>query len=149
MNLRPDPAHYAERFFLEVWPLKLFLGFLAWLYGPWQEAYGVLIALVVLDTITGVWASKREGHTIRSAILRTKSLTKVGFYAVALMVASLAGRIAGLDGLLDLALTFAIISEALSVVENLIRIYPEHPLGRYLRRLLEVRAGQKKDPSAE
>lgn len=145
MDGRPDLAHYAERFLLEAWPLKLLLGLLAWLYGPWQEAYGVLIALVVLDTITGVWASRREGRTIRSAILRAKSLTKVGFYAAALMMASLAGRITDLDGLLDLALTFAIVSEALSVAENLIRIYPEHPLGRYLKELLEARAGEKQD----
>ena len=148
MELRPDLAHYAERFFLEVWPLKLLIGLLAWLYGPWQEAYGVLIALVVLDTITGVWAAKREGHTIRSAVLRTKSLTKVAFYATALMMASLAGRVTGLNGLLDLALTFAVVSEALSVAENLIRVYPEHPLGRYLRSLLEARAGRTKDPPA-
>jgi phage-related holin len=149
MDVRPDLAHYAERFLLEAWPLKLLLGLLAWLYGPWQEAYGVLIALVVLDTITGIWAAKREGHTIRSAVLRTKSLTKVGFYAAALMMASLAGRITGLDSLLDLALTFAIVSEALSVAENLIRIYPEHPLGRYLQELLEARTGRKKDPPAD
>ncbi len=146
MDVRPDLAHYAERFLLEAWPLKLLLGLLAWLYGPWQEAYGVLIALVVLDTITGVWASRREGRTIRSAILRAKSLTKVGFYAAALMMASLAGRITGLNGLLDLALAFAIISEALSVAENLIRAYPEHPLGRYLKGLLEARTGKKEDP---
>jgi phage-related holin len=146
MDVRPDLAHYAERFLLEAWPLKLLLGLLAWLYGPWQEAYGVLVALVVLDTITGVWAAKREGRTIRSAVLRSKGLTKVSFYATALMMASLAGRVTSLNGLLDLALTFAIVSEALSVTENLIRIYPEHPLGRYLQGLLEARAGQKKDP---
>ena len=141
----PDLAHYAERFLLEAWPLKLLTGLLTWLYGPWQEAYGVLIVLVALDTITGVWAARREGRTIRSAILRAKSLTKVGFYAAALMMASLAGRVTGLDGLLDLALTFAIVSEALSVAENLIRIYPEHPLGRYLKELLEARAWEKQD----
>jgi phage-related holin len=149
MEPRPDLSHYAERFLLEAWPLKFFLGLLAWLYGPWQEAYGVLIALVVLDTITGVWAARREGRTIRSAVLRTRSLTKVGFYAAALMMASLAGRITGLDGLLDLALTFAIVSEALSVAENLIRVYPEHPLGRYLQGLLEARTGKKEDPPAD
>jgi phage-related holin len=148
MDVRPDLAHYAERFLLEAWPLKLLLGLLAWLYGPWQEAYGVLVALVVLDTITGVWASRREGRTIRSAVLRSKGLTKVGFYAAALMMASLAGRVTGLNGLLDLALSFAIVSEALSVAENLIRLYPEHPLGRYLQGLLEARAGQKEDPPA-
>jgi phage-related holin len=146
MDLRPDPVHYAERFFLEAWPLKLLLGLLAWLYGPWQEAYGALLGLVVLDTVTGVWASKREGRTIRSAILRSKGMTKIAFYAIAIMVASLTGRITGLNGLLDLTLTFAIVSEALSVVENLIRIYPEHPLGRYLQGLLETRTTQKKDP---
>ena len=149
MDVRPDLAHYAERFLLEAWPLKLLLGLLAWLYGPWQEAYGVLVALVALDTITGVWAAKREGRTIRSAILRSKGLTKIAFYATALMMASLAGRITGLGGLLDLTLTFAIVSEALSVAENLIRIYPEHPLGRYLRELLEARTGKKKDPPAD
>jgi phage-related holin len=148
MDVRPDLAHHAERFFLEAWPLKLLLGLLAWLYGPWQEAYGVLIALVVLDTITGIWAAKREGRTIRSAILRSKGLTKIGFYATTLMMASLAGRVTSLNGLLDLALTFAIVSEAFSVTENLIRVYPEHPLGRYLQGLLEARAGQKKDPPA-
>jgi len=149
VDARPDLAHYAERFLLEAWPLKVLLGLLAWLYGPWQEAYGVLIVLVVLDAITGVWASRREGRTIRSAILRTKSLTKVGFYAMTLMMASLAGRVTGLNGLLDLALTFVIVSEALSVAENLIRIFPEHPLGRYLRGLIEARSGQKKDPPAD
>jgi hypothetical protein len=72
----------------------------------------------------------------------------VGFYATALMMASLAGRVTGLNGLLDLALSFAIVSEALSVAENLIRVYPEHPLGRYLQGLLEARTGQKEDPPA-
>lgn len=145
MELRPDPLYYLERFLLEAWPLKLLAAFLGWAYGPWQDGYGVLLALVALDTLTGVWASRVEGRSIRSAILRVRTLTKLGFYAAALMTASLSDRALGGAGLLPAALAVAVVSEALSVVENLVRVYPDSPLGGVLRGLLEARAGGKHD----
>jgi len=141
---RPEVLHYVERF-LEAWPLKLAASILIWLYGPWQEGYGVLIALIGLDTATGVWASRREGRTIRSSILRVKALSKIGFYAAALLVASLTDRALQGTNLLGTALVFAIVSEALSTVENLARIFPDHPLTGALRGVLEARSGKPKD----
>ena len=120
---------------LESLPVKLAGGFLLWAFGPWQEAYGVLIALVALDTITGVWAAFKEGRSVRSSVMKTKSLGKLGLYFAALLLAALVDKALHL-GAVNLTLGLLIVTEALSVVENLRRISPGHPLWERLGRVL-------------
>lgn len=116
--------------------LKLLGGFLLWALGPWREGYGVLLALVVLDTLTGVWAARQEGRSIRSAVMKVRGLSKLFLYFTVLLLGGLVDRALGL-GVLAFALGFLVVTEALSVVENLGRIAPEHPLWGRLRGILE------------
>ncbi|MBW6395553.1 phage holin family protein [Thermus sp. SYSU G05001] len=130
-----DLSERFGRFFLDSWPVKLAGAFLLWAFGPWKEAYGVLVALVVLDTLTGIWASLREGRSVRSGIMKVKSLGKLFLYFAALLLAALVDKGLGL-GAVDLTLGLLIATEALSVLENLQRIAPAHPLWERLRGLI-------------
>lgn len=132
--------------FTSAWWVKALLGLLVFLFGAWQQAYGALVALIVLDFFTGVWASKRRGRPVTSKVMGLKTGQKVGLYGVVIAIANLADKgVPGPDFLLGVALAMLVVAEALSAVENLSRIYPDHPVLAWLRQALGSRLEQLQD----
>ncbi len=121
--------------------VKLLVGLVIWIYSPWREAYGILGALVALDFLTGVIAARYRGHHITSAIMATKTGAKLVVYGTALAAINLAERGIGMGALFTgVGLGMLIVTEALSILENLQRIYPDLPILQRLESLLRERA---------
>jgi len=119
MERLPDLA----RSLLEFWPLKALVAFAVWAFAPWRDEYGALLALILLDTATGIWASLKEGKRFRSALLKEGFLGKVFLYFSSLLLAALVDRVMKV-GALGFTLWFLTATEGLSVLENLQRIRP-------------------------
>jgi len=121
--------------------IKLIVGVLIWVYSPWREAYGILGALVALDFLTGVVAARHRGRHITSAIMATKTGAKLVVYGTALAAINLAERGVGLGALFtSVGLGMLIVTEALSILENLQLIYPDLPILQRLEAMLRDRA---------
>lgn len=128
--------------FVESWPAKLAIGFLTFVFGGWQEAYGALILLVLLDIASGMYASRRQGRSITSRRMREGLVTKFVTYPASIAAMNLAEVGMHTGGLfLTLLLGFLCLTEAISVLENLSRVYPDHPGLRFAMRLLGQQRG--------
>jgi phage-related holin len=116
-------AHLAE-----AWPAKLGLALLVTLFGPWRDAYGALLIMLILDFITGVGAALKE-HTASSAIARQKTVAKIVGYTVVLAATYQLERAVdgspyqlGADFTLSAVLIYLIGTELLSLIENTERL---------------------------
>lgn len=119
--------------------LKLITGLLIFLFDGPKIAYQALAALIVLDLITGVWASKVQNIPILSRRMGYGSAKKVAVYAMALITANLSERALGLadqDLFLSVMLGILVLTEALSNIENLLKIYPESRALNQIKKLL-------------
>ncbi len=112
---------------------KLAILFIAY-FTPIAEMVHVMLIFLAVDTISGVWASIKEGHRVESAKLR-KTVLKFLWYTVAVITAwmmehtfklawtSLAGITAG----------FICFVELKSIFENITRITNEPVFERILK----------------
>lgn len=136
--LLPDLVRRLQSWLSEAPLFKAVVGALFWVLGPLGDAHYALIGLVVLDTLTGVWAALREGR-LRSAVMKVKGLSKLFLYFGALLLAGLVDRALSL-GATSLTLGLLVATEALSVVENLRRINPKLSLWERLEGVLRKRS---------
>lgn len=92
----------------------------------------ILVALVFngLDLITGIIGALRDGEQIKSSKLRDGLFKKVGFifcYALGIMINYAENFLTlpfGVD-LVPLICTYAIITEVVSIIENISKINPD------------------------
>lgn len=130
----------------QAWGAKVLLAVLVFLFGTWREAYAALAVLMLLDFITGVLAAKHQNKPVTSKTMGLKTGQKVWLYSVVLISANLADKgIPGPDFLLGLALAMLVVTEALSVVENMSRTFPDQPVLMRLRSALGSRLEDLKD----
>ncbi|GEM48665.1 phage holin family protein [Deinococcus cellulosilyticus] len=113
----------------EGWTWKTVLsGILLAVFGPITPIHVSFLILLILDLITGIAASRKEG-TYSSHTGKVKSITKLSGYAVALILAyQLEVSIkatpfqAGADYTVGIFLLYLVFTEAKSIVENLRRL---------------------------
>lgn len=91
-----------------------------------RELFIWAMSFIMLDTITGVWASYKTGIPIESMRF-SRLIEKTKAYLVLVIVAAGAGRLADMtnnsgDLVVSFGLGFVIATEGLSILENLNRI---------------------------
>lgn len=88
----------------------------------YNDALIAIVMLVILDTITGVWASKYEGHTLTSQRFFSGWVKKVFIFCIAISSAyyldtTIPGSYAQYT-----VIGFIAVNEFMSIVENLGRL---------------------------
>lgn len=91
-----------------------------------RELFIWAMSFIVLDTVTGVWASYKTGIPIESMRF-ARLIEKTKAYLVLVIVAAGAGRLADMsnnsgDLVVSFGLGFVMATEGLSILENLNRI---------------------------
>lgn len=91
-----------------------------------RELFCWSFGFVVLDTITGVFASVKTGRAIESARFR-RMIAKIGGYLVLVFLGAAVARFIALPGNLDdfsvsAVLSMIMATEGLSIIENLHRL---------------------------
>jgi len=91
-------------------------------FGGWSAVLGVLVALVVIDQVTGIVASIKDGTGLSSRVGFIGISKKVFIFVVIAMCHWFDGLL-NLNGILmDAAIYFYIANETISIIENLGRI---------------------------
>lgn len=93
------------------------MGAIAGLFGDWTNAYTVLIALMVLDYITGVGAAIKE-HSVSSSYGFFGIFKKLMMGAMVLLAILLDRAIGNATVFRDAVVTFYIVNESISIIEN-------------------------------
>lgn len=106
---------------LDWWPLKIVLSALLMLFTIEVELVIVLSFLVVLDWITGIWASKRRQVPISSIGLRQTSAKVVEYIIILIVATMLSNAFPLLVWLRPWAFLFICLTEAKSILENIAR----------------------------
>ncbi|WP_239613962.1 phage holin family protein [Cohnella mopanensis] len=92
--------------------------FLTFAFGGWSEAMTFLLVLFVVDIVSGVNASIREGRGLSSAVASIGAAKK-GLMLLVIIIAHRADILLGLDSVIAAGATFFYIAnELLSVIEN-------------------------------
>jgi len=96
--------------------IMVILAFLA----PIKVMAAVILALVLIDVITGTYAAYKRGEKIQSAVMR-RSIQKLLVYQCGLLAAFLVQYLAGITAIPIVNLVAALIgcTEFLSIFENL------------------------------
>lgn len=112
----------------------------SYFYGGWSLLLQVLLALVVIDYITGIIASGVESKL--SSSIGLKGITKKVFIFVMVAVAHLVDAALGNSGsiLMDATIFFYIANELLSIVENAGRV--GLPVPGILKQAVEILKGK-------
>ncbi len=104
--------------------IKLFTGFvisgISYILGGFDMLFSCLTTLMIIDYVTGVFA----------AICNAKLCSRTGFVGIikklcifaVVAVATVLGHISGIDEVRDLAVSFYIANEGISILENLGKI---------------------------
>lgn len=100
-------------------------GFLANLYGGWDTMLQLLVAVIVVDYVTGVLAGIYN-HTLSSAIGYKGIIKKVGIFAVVL-IACLISKSVGNDIIRSITMAFYISNEGISILENVGKCGVKYP----------------------
>lgn len=110
------------------WPLKLLGAVAISLFGPWREAHAALLVVVLLDFITGTIAAAKHGR-LSSAIAKQKAVAKLLAYSAVLIATYQLERVIsgspysfGADYTLAAAILYLVVTEVLSILENLERV---------------------------
>ncbi len=97
--------------------------------------------LVVTDTATGIWASMVEGYTVESYKARwtfSKLLSYFGTFALTAMIGVCIDQQEAFTYVLKAEIMIGLWVEALSVSENMERIFPENPLWKWIHSILDA-----------
>lgn len=115
---------------------KIAILFIAY-FTPIAEMVHVMLIFLVLDTISGIWASLKEGGKIESNKLR-KTVLKFLWYTLSVMAAWMMERTFRLSwtSLASLTAGFICFVELKSIFENVTRITNE-PIFRRILKLLK------------
>lgn len=114
---------------------KLAILFVAY-FTPIAEIVHVMLIFLTLDTISGIWASLKEGHKIESHKLR-KTVMKFVWYTIAVMTAWMMENTFHLSwaNLANLTAGFICFVELKSIFENVTKITSEPIFKRILKLL--------------
>lgn len=117
--------NYLVKIFTSIKTSSSWLGGVFAFFLPVVNAMNILLILVIVDLITGVCASKKEGHIITSNCLR-RTTTKILAYFSAVLVCHcidvILGGMFGEFTFLKVSAGIIAMTEAISVSENLYRI---------------------------
>jgi phage-related holin len=97
----------------------------------------LIVSLVIIDLITGIWASRKRGEVISSRRLR-KSMPKIIGYLMAILVAIILQSphlMGDLIPLVRCVATFLAFTETLSIFENISDI-TGIPLLKYFKKIM-------------
>lgn len=112
---------------------------IGYLYGGWSTLLGILLALVIIDYISGMMASFVEGK-LKSAIGFKRIPKKIMIFAL-VAVAHLVDRAIGTNDLFrDATIFFYLANELLSIIENAGRI--GLPVPEQIKQAVEVLRGK-------
>lgn len=112
---------------------------ISYLYGGWSALLGVLVAVVVLDYITGMLAAGSEGKL--SSSVGFKGISKKMFIFIMVAVAHLIDTSLGDAHLVrDATIFFYLANETLSIIENGGRLGV--PIPNVLKQAVEVLKGK-------
>lgn len=141
--------NYVKFLIRNLWNQFLDSGFHHGILAIWLMMGGVhtylytIVALTVIDVITGVWKSLRQGEPFTSRKLRKGLLEKVGLYllllvSVFILDKLLMGVIGHSTGYFAFIITFLISCyELTSIAENLSVLMPQIPFLRGLVRIFK------------
>lgn len=124
---------------------SLFVGILTFLYGGWSVLLAILVALVVIDYITGMLASALKGE-LRSNVGLLGVARKVFIFAM-VTVAHLIDLLLIENGVessevvMTMVIVFYAINEILSITENAGRI--GLPVPEYIKNAIEILKNKK------
>ena len=85
-------------------------------FGGWDLLLGTLLAFVVIDYLTGVYAAAHEGKL--SSDVGIKGIAKKVFIFVIVMVANLVDKALAIEMIKPATIYFYMANEVLSIVEN-------------------------------
>ena len=112
---------------------------ISYLYGGWSELLGILLAFVVLDYITGVFASGIEGKL--SSQVGMKGIAKKVCIFLIVAAAHLADKAIGNGSvIMDATIFFYLANELLSMIENIGRTGV--PMPPILTKAVEILKGK-------
>ncbi|GEN84024.1 holin [Sporosarcina luteola] len=124
---------------------SLFVGILTFLYGGWSVLLAILVALVVIDYITGMLASALKGE-LRSNVGLLGVARKVFIFAM-VTVAHLIDLLLIENGIessevvMTMVIVFYAINEILSITENAGRI--GLPVPEYIKNAIAILKNKK------
>jgi phage-related holin len=132
----------------DYWLIKTMVAALVYLFGGDPLVHAMYIPfsiLMLLDLLTGIWASRKEGRKITSSGMIQKTLKKFASYAIIIVAARMLEHILALAigapalGFVSVkvALLYLTLAEATSIDENLRRA-AGIGLGAILRRFLKA-----------
>lgn len=123
--------------------------FIKWLLFAWglvmaqmQEIIGVLVIFLVflaLDLITGISASLVEGKKIESRKIRwsfIKTISYLGTFLMTLLIGVAINKMDAVEIIFKTELYFALWTEAVSNLENMVRIAPQFKLWPFLLHMM-------------
>ena len=96
-------------------------GILLWLFGAWDMALQVLLALIITDYITGLMV----GYSVNnlSSKIGFKGVFKKAGILICVIVAVMADKVIGIDNTLRLAIILCFCgNEGISVLENVTKL---------------------------
>ena len=106
------------------------------IFAPIQSTLITVVALIAIDLVTGLMASRKQGQPITSAALR-RTITKIFVYEMAVMVAFITQKymVPDLLPLVKMASTMIAVVELKSIYENLNIISGEELLKSLIEKL--------------
>lgn len=115
----------------QLWNVKIFLGVILTLFAPVQTSIIIVFIMILLDAITGIWCAMKSKR-FNSRTLK-KNLKKVVIYSACILTIRLV-EVGALTGFETTILTqfmagFLIITEAISILENLTILGLPIPMG--------------------
>lgn len=113
----------------------VFGGVIAYAFGTWSELLSFFCIAIVIDIISGVAASIKEGRGVSSAVGFGGSVKKV-FMFIAILLAHRIDVLMGTDVIMNGAIYFYLANELVSIVENYGRL--DLPLPDGVRRVISV-----------
>ena len=96
-------------------------GWLLWLFGAWDMVLQVLIALIIVDYITGLMVGFSTNNV--SSKIGFKGLLKKAGILICVIVAVMADKVIGTDNTLRLAIILCFCgNEGISILENVTKL---------------------------
>lgn len=109
-----------------------------------SDKFGIVLILMTIDLVTGLWKAYKSEKRISSSKLRN-SVNKMVVYFVVMVIGGCV-FVSGNQQVLNLLLTFVVLIEGVSIVENLEEIFPNLPIVSKLKNILrrEQQKGEEK-----